>query len=65
VSAGRVQRDVSFIEADHQVNDAIDAAYRKKYGRYTDYVGPMIRDEARATTLRLVPQPSDGQHRRR
>jgi hypothetical protein len=64
VSAGGVQQDVAFSEADHELNDAIDAAYREKYGRYTDYVGAMVRDKARATTLRLVPQPSDGKHRR-
>jgi len=36
--------------------DAIDAAYRSKYGRYaSSYVQAMIGGGVRATTLRLVP----------
>jgi len=42
---------------DEGVNDAIDAAYRTKYHRYADsYVTPMIRPEARATTIKLIPR---------
>jgi len=34
--------------------DAIDAAYRGKYGRYgRSYLDPMLAPTARATTLRL------------
>ena len=43
-------------DASDNVNDAVDAAYRAKYGRYTSYVGPMVRSEARVTTFRLVPR---------
>ena len=57
VRAGGVDKDVAFVEADDDINDAIDAAYRAKYHRYSDsYVGPMVRPEARATTIRLVPR---------
>jgi len=56
IRAGGVDKDVVFVEAD-DVNDEIDVAYRTKYHRYSDsYVTPMIRPEARATTLKLVPR---------
>ncbi|HEY2638280.1 MAG TPA: DUF2255 family protein [Streptosporangiaceae bacterium] len=36
--------------------DAIDAAYQSKYGRYgRSYLDPMVAPGARATTLRLDP----------
>ncbi|WP_260328828.1 DUF2255 family protein [Streptomyces sp. Ag109_O5-1] len=34
---------------------AVDAAYRKKYGRYTSIVEHVLTDRARASTLRLEP----------
>jgi hypothetical protein len=55
VRAGGVERDVDLVEASDDVNDAVDAAYRDKYGRYPSYVEPMVRADAQATTLRLVP----------
>ena len=55
--AGGVDKDVTFVDADPDINDAIDAAYRTKYRRYADsYVPPMISPAARATTLKLVPR---------
>jgi hypothetical protein len=59
ISAGGVERDVEFAEADDAVNDAVDAAYRDKYGRYPGYVEPMVAPQARATTLRLVPEEAE------
>ena len=57
IRAGGVEKDVTFVDADPDINDAIDAAYRTKYHRYSDsYVRPMISPEARATTLKLVPR---------
>ena len=57
ISAGGVEKDVRFVEAGDDVNDAVDGAYRSKYSRYAaSYVEPMVRPEARATTLRLVPR---------
>jgi hypothetical protein len=55
VRAGGVDKDVILVDADPVVADAVDAAYRDKYARYPSYVAPMVGDEARATTLRLVP----------
>ena len=55
--AGSVEKDVTFVEElDPDVNDRIDAAYRAKYGRYPQYVAPMLTAEVRATTLKLVPR---------
>jgi hypothetical protein len=59
--AGRVRvdgrdRDVTF-EPGGGDRDAIDAAYRAKYGQHgSTYVDPMIGDEAAAATLRLDPR---------
>jgi hypothetical protein len=60
VSAGGVSKDVALLAADDEVNDAVDAAFREKYGRYTGYVEPMVAPQARATTLRLVPRSETG-----
>ena len=54
ISAGGIDREVAFVDGDADVGDAVDAAYREKYGRYSGYVEPMVRLEARATTIELV-----------
>ena len=55
IRAGDVERDVTFEHLTDADEDAIDAAYRRKYGRYgSTYVDPMVALGARATTLRLV-----------
>ena len=57
ISAGGVDKDVEFAEADVDVHDAIDAAYRTKYERYpAAYVDPTVTPEARGATIRLVPR---------
>ena len=58
IQAGGVEKDVTFVEvnADHDINHQIDAAYRAKYHRYPQYVPPMMTPEARATTIQLVPR---------
>jgi hypothetical protein len=53
VLAGGVERDV-VIEDVPNNTDAIDAAYRAKYGR-SSYVDAMVTPDATATTLRLIP----------
>ena len=54
--AGGVEKDVAFREeTDPAVNDQIDAAYRAKYGRYPQYVAPMLTPAVRATTIKLTP----------
>jgi hypothetical protein len=59
IDAGSLESDVAFVPADDAINDAVDAAYRDKYGRYPSYVEPMVAPQARATTLRLVPHQAD------
>jgi hypothetical protein len=55
IRAGSVEWDVTFVVADPEINDVIDAAYHVKYRRYADsYVPPMLSSDARATTLKLV-----------
>lgn len=57
IRAGGVQKGVTFEEeADPAVNEEVDAAYRSKYGRYPQYVSPMLTPAVRATTLKLVPR---------
>ncbi len=56
IQAGGVEKDVTFVDADPDLNGQIDNAYRTKYRRYgAQYVDPMVAPEARAATLKLVP----------
>ena len=56
ISAGGVEADVTLIDADHGIDDQIDAEYRSKYGRYSENTLRRITSpEARSTSLRLVP----------
>lgn len=55
ISAGGVKKVVGFVDADHAIDDDLDAAYRKKYDRYGPrIVGSCLTPEARTTTLELV-----------
>jgi hypothetical protein len=58
IQAGGVGKDVAFVpEADDDVNDRIDAAYRTKYrSQGARWVDPMVAAQARAATLKLVPR---------
>lgn len=57
IRAGRVEKDVTFEDADHDIDDEVDAAYRAKYRRYA---GPILNSvltpEARSTTTKLLPR---------
>jgi hypothetical protein len=60
LSAGRLQRGVVFVESGTHaegsgLGDALDAAYRGKYGRSSSAVARITADVARATTLRVDP----------
>jgi hypothetical protein len=56
IQAGGVQREVAVATAPDEVDDAVDDAYRGKYGHYgSRLVDPMLAAQARATTLRLAP----------
>lgn len=57
ISAGGLERDVTFVDAAPDVHEDVDAAYHAKYDRYGprivgSVVGPAVRD----VTLRLVPR---------
>jgi hypothetical protein len=58
--AGGVEKDVTFVdipEADRDLHDRIDAAYRAKYRRFPErFVSPVVSAESRSVTLQLVPR---------
>jgi hypothetical protein len=58
IKAGGIAKDVRFEHAaDPALNDAIDAAYRRKYLHHgAQWVDPMVAAEARSTTIKLVPR---------
>jgi hypothetical protein len=57
ISAGGVDKDVTVEDADSAVLDAVDVAYREKYGRRYESIVESITDtDHRATTLRLTPR---------
>lgn len=54
---GGIEKDVTFVDADHKIDDEIDAAYRSKYRRYTGRIlNSCLTPEARSTTTKLVPR---------
>ena len=56
IRAGGLQQDVSFVDADHDFDDEVDAAYRAKYRRYAGTVlNSVLTPEARSSTIKLVP----------
>ncbi|MEV0400865.1 DUF2255 family protein [Actinoallomurus sp. NPDC050550] len=57
IRAGGVEKDVTFVEADHDLDDLIDAAYRTKYGRYAaSIIESITSPQANSTTIRLDPR---------
>jgi len=57
VTAGGVDKDVTFADAGSALDAALDRAYRTKYRRYAAAILDHITsDQARATTIRLVPR---------
>ncbi len=57
ILAGGVERDVSFVDAEQDINDQIDATYRSKYRRYAaNIVGAIVSPQARSATIKLVPR---------
>jgi len=60
IRAGGLQQDITFVEADHSIDDEIDAAYRDKYRRYAGRIlESVLTPEARSSTLKLVPRSAD------
>ncbi len=57
IQAGGVDKDVTFVDADPDLNDQIDAAYRSKYRRYAaSTISTIVSPEARSATIKLVPR---------
>jgi hypothetical protein len=61
IRAGGVDKDVTFVTPDHDIDDDLDddldTAYRGKYGRYAaSIIDAITSPEARSTTLELVPR---------
>jgi hypothetical protein len=57
IQAGGVEKDVNFVDADHDLEDRIDDAYRTKYHRYAaSTISSIMSPEARSTTIKLVPR---------
>lgn len=55
--AGGIEKDVTFEDADPNLNDQLDAAYRAKYRRYAaSIVNSIISPQARAATIKLTPR---------
>lgn len=54
IEAGRLKREVELVSVGAGV-EGVDESYREKYGARSSYVEPMLRAEARETTLRLLP----------
>ena len=55
--AGGVEKDVTFVDADHDIDDELDAAYRTKYRRYAaSIINSMVVPQAQAATIKLVPR---------
>src|SRR5438309_2312605 len=56
ITAGGLEKDVTFVEEDYDIGDQIDDAYRTKYRRHGGrYVDPMVGPDARSATIKLVP----------
>lgn len=55
IRAGGVEKDVTFVEVPGDIANALDAAYRAKYGRSTG-IDHIQRPQARAAALELVPR---------
>jgi hypothetical protein len=60
IRAGGAEKDVTFEDADHDLNDEIDAAYRAKYRKYAGRIlNSVLTAEARSTTTKVVPRPTN------
>lgn len=57
IRAGGVEKVVTVLDADPNLNDDIDTEYRSKYHRHgATYVNMMVSPEARSTTMKLAPR---------
>ena len=57
IQAGGGEKEVSFVDADHDIDDQVDAAYRAKYRRYAGSIlNSVLTPQARSTTIKLTPR---------
>src|SRR5437899_12906755 len=57
IQAGGVDKDVTFVDADHDIDDELDAAYRTKYRRYAaSIINHIVSPQARSAVIKLVPR---------
>jgi hypothetical protein len=57
IRAGGVEKDVTFVDADHYIDDELDPTYRTKYRRYAaNIISSIVSPNARAATIKLVPR---------
>jgi hypothetical protein len=57
IRAGGVEKDVTFADAERDIDDEIDAAYRAKYRRYAGSIlNSVLTPQARSTTITLTPR---------
>lgn len=55
--ADRVEKEVTFVDADPDINHEVDAAYRTKYRRYAGRIlNSILTPDARSTTIKLLPR---------
>lgn len=54
IKAAGELHEVAFVPVSGDINDAIDDAYRAKYSS-SPYLAPMVSDQARAATVRVIP----------
>ena len=57
IRAGGLEKDATFIDANHDIDDTVDAAYRAKYRRYAgNILNSVLTPQARSATVKLVPR---------
>jgi hypothetical protein len=57
IRARGVELDVTFVDADQDIDREVDDAYRTKYRRYAGSIlNSVLTPEARASTLKVVPR---------
>ena len=59
IVAGGVAKDVTFVDAEPEINEKLDGAYRTKYRHYAaTIVDSIMTPKARSTTMKVVPRSS-------
>jgi hypothetical protein len=57
IRAGGADHEVTFVDADREISDEVDAAYRHKYRRYAGAIlDSVLTSQARSATLKVVPR---------